>query len=148
MLAGSGSGLSNNFSRLLSNSFSRVLIRLVGTEQGPVIRSHQSALEAGIAEQGDETLAQLGLVLGIGADTRAEALDGIALRDSDDTGGDVSDVASLAEDAADSLGHGGGGEAGDDDTVLDKHGLDWLFESSVGCCCRERSVIAVASSKS
>jgi hypothetical protein len=95
---------------------------LVGFEQGLVVRGPQGALEIRVAEQGNEAHAQVDLVLGVGADTRAEALDGVALLDADDTGGHVGDVASLAKDAVD-LGHGGRGEAGDDGEVLDEHGV-------------------------
>jgi hypothetical protein len=105
-----------------------------GLEKCLEIRFLQSTSEAGIADQGDEALAQVGLVPGVGANARTEALNGIALRDSDNTGGHIGDVASLAEDAVD-LGHCSGGETGDDDAVLDEHGLDWLIESDVDCCC-------------
>jgi len=97
-----------------------------GFEQSLVVCGPQGTLEAGVAEQGNETLAQVGFVLGVGADTGAEALDGVALCDTNDTGGHVGDVASLAKDAADGLGHGGRGEAGDDGKVLDEHGV--VFE--------------------
>ncbi|KAI9231384.1 MAG: hypothetical protein BYD32DRAFT_213632 [Podila humilis] len=98
----------------------------LGIEQGLVVRGQQGALEAAVAEQSDEALAQLGLVLGVGADTGAEALDDVALSDANDTGGHVGDIASLAKDAVDGLGHGSRGKAGDDGEVLDEHGD--LFE--------------------
>lgn len=53
--------------------------------------------------------------------TRDEALDRIALLNAEDTSGNVSHVAGLAEDVHDLQSHGGSGEAGDDGEGLDQH---------------------------
>jgi len=81
----------------------------------------KSSYEIGVSQQRNETPPEPGLVSSVGANTRAEAFDSVALFDSDDASGNVGDVSRLAEDVT-HLCEGGGGKACNEDKLLEHFG--------------------------